>query len=72
MCGQENQPQKQNQLYVERGTVSLQNASGKLQNVHIQRVQRNQDVSITPVFVAREKLSPRYYKYHQSTSTEKK
>ena len=47
MCSQENQPQKQNQVYVETGTVSLQDASRKLQNVHIQRVQRNQDVEMT-------------------------
>ena len=36
MCGQGNQQQKQNQVYVETGTVSLHDASRKLQNAHIQ------------------------------------
>ena len=46
MCGQGNQQQKQNQVYVETGTVSPQDASRKLQDVKIQRFQRNQYVEM--------------------------
>ena len=47
MCSQGDQKQKQNQVYIETGTVSLQDASRKLQDIHMQRVQRNQCVEMT-------------------------
>ena len=47
MSGQGNQPQEQNQVYVETETVSPQDVSRKPQNVYRQKVQRNQDVVMT-------------------------